>query len=50
VYVVAATPRYELLGHNTIASDTSVFNGTPAISDGRLFLRSRQFLYCIAAQ
>jgi hypothetical protein len=50
VYVVAAAPRYELLGHNTIASDTSVFNGTPAISGGRLFLRSRQFLYCIAGQ
>jgi len=46
-YVVAAEPQYRLLAHNVIESDDSVFNGTPAISHGRLVLRSNRFLYCI---
>ena len=46
-YVVAAAPRYKLLAHNTIASDDSVFNATPAISRGKLLIRSRKYLYCI---
>lgn len=46
-YVVAAQPRFELLAHNVIESDKSVFNGTPAISQGQLFLRSDKYLYCL---
>jgi hypothetical protein len=46
-FVMAAAPRYQLLAHNTITSDDSVFNGTPAISRGRLLMRSDRFLYCI---
>ena len=46
-YVVAAKPEYELLAHNTIADDKSAFNGSPAISGGKLFLRSDKYLYCI---
>jgi hypothetical protein len=46
-YVVAARPKFELLAHNVIESDTSVFNGTPAISNGQLFLRSDKHVYCI---
>jgi hypothetical protein len=46
-YVVPAEPRFELLAHNTIESDDSIFNGTPAISRGQLLLRSDRFLYCI---
>jgi outer membrane protein assembly factor BamB len=46
-YVLAAQPRFELLAHNQIASDTSVFNATPAISQGKILLRSDSFLYCI---
>lgn len=46
-YVVAAKPQYELLAHNRIEDDPSVFNGSPAVSGGRLFLRSDRYLYCI---
>ena len=47
VYVVAAKPQFELLAHNVIETDDSIFNGTPAVSDGRLYLRSDKCLYCI---
>lgn len=47
-YVLAAKPEFELLAHNQIASDDSDFHGTPALSDGQMFLRSNRFLYCIA--
>lgn len=46
-YVVAAGPQFRQLAHNRLESDTSVFNGTPALSRGQLFLRSNRFLYCI---
>jgi outer membrane protein assembly factor BamB len=46
-YVLAARPEYELLAHNKIEDDASVFNGSPAVSGGRLFLRSDKYLYCI---
>jgi outer membrane protein assembly factor BamB len=47
MFVLPAAPRYELLAHNVIETDTSVFNATPAISRGQLLLRSDRFLYCI---
>lgn len=47
-YVVAAKPTFELLAHNVIESDTSIFNGSPAIYEGQIFLRSDKYLYCIA--
>jgi hypothetical protein len=31
-YVVAAKPEYELMVHNVIEDDRSVFNGSPAVS------------------
>lgn len=46
-YVLPAGPKFELLAHNTIEDDQSVFNGSPAMSGGRLFLRSDKYLYCI---
>lgn len=49
-YVVAAKPKFELLAHNVIESDASIFNGTPAISPGRIFLRSDKYLYCIGGK
>ena len=45
--VLAAKPEYELLSHNRLESDRSAFNASPAISRGRLFLRSDRFLYCL---
>jgi outer membrane protein assembly factor BamB len=49
-YVVATKPQFELLAHNTIEDDTSAFNGSPAVSGGRLFLRSDKYLYCIGSK
>ena len=49
-YVVAAAPKFELLAHNRIENDDSVFNATPAISQGRLFLRSDKCLYCVGTK
>lgn len=46
-YVVAARPDFQLLAHNKIEDDKSVFNGSPAVSEGRLYLRSDKYLYCI---
>jgi outer membrane protein assembly factor BamB len=46
-FVVAAKPRFQLLAHNRIDNDDSVFNASPAISRGQILLRSDKFLYCI---
>jgi outer membrane protein assembly factor BamB len=49
-FVLAAEPKYRLLAHNKIEDDKSVFNGSPAVSGGRLFLRSNKYLYCIGTK
>ena len=46
-FVLPASPRYEILAQNRFESDDSDSSGTPAISDGELFLRSGRFLYCV---
>jgi outer membrane protein assembly factor BamB len=46
-YVVAAEPKFEQLAHNVIAGDKSRSNASLAVSDGQLFLRNDQYLYCI---
>jgi outer membrane protein assembly factor BamB len=45
-YVLDAKPEFKLLAHNTLGDD-SVFNGSPAIAGGQLFLRSDKAVYCI---
>lgn len=45
-YVLAAKPQFEQLAHNTL-NDRSVFNASPAVANGRLYLRSDNALYCI---
>lgn len=45
-FVFEATPKMKQIAHNP-ALDDSDFNATPAISDGRMFLRSNNKLYCI---
>ncbi len=47
-YIVEAKPEFKLLETNDLSSDASGFNGTPAISDGELFVRSNAFLYCVS--
>lgn len=46
-YVLAASPKFEVLAHNTFETDASSFDGTVAISRGQLFIRSLEYLYCI---
>jgi outer membrane protein assembly factor BamB len=46
-YVVAIDDSFQLLAHNTIGDDDSVFNGSPVASEGCLLIRSNKFLYCI---
>lgn len=43
-YVVKAGPQFELLGKNVLGE---VALATPAVADGRLFLRTAAALYCI---
>ena len=45
--VIAAKPQFQMLAHNTLASDESDFNASPAVSNKCLFLRSNRSLYCI---
>lgn len=47
VVVFAAKPEFEMVAHNVIEGDDTDFNGTPAIVDDELFLRSNKALYCI---
>ena len=46
-FVIAAQPVFKLISQNTFASDQSDFNGSAAVSKGRMFLRSNEALYCI---
>jgi outer membrane protein assembly factor BamB len=49
-FVLAAQPQFKLVAHNSLASDTTQFNATPAPAGKDLFLRSDKFLYCLATQ
>lgn len=46
-YIVAANPNYRLIAHNQIASDASIFNGSPITFGERILLRSDTYLYSI---
>lgn len=45
-YVFEADSAMKQVAHNEALDDTD-FNGTPAVSDGRMYLRSNKALYCI---
>ena len=46
-FIIAARPQFELLARNIISDDDSQFNGTPAVADGKLLIRSDRYLYAI---
>ena len=48
-YVIEAKPEFKVLAVNSL-NDGSEFNSTPAISEGKIYVRSNKNLYCIAAQ
>jgi outer membrane protein assembly factor BamB len=47
-YVIKAGEEFELLATNKITDESESFGGTPAISGGKIFVRSDKHLYCIA--
>lgn len=46
-FVYSPGSEFKLISHNVLAGDDTDFNATPAISDGKLYLRSNQAVYCI---
>jgi outer membrane protein assembly factor BamB len=46
--VVKADDSFQQVAVNPIEGDDSLFNATPAISNGEIFIRSNKRLYCIA--
>lgn len=46
-YVVQTGDAFKLLSFNDLSADRSTFNASPVFSDGKLFIRSDRFLYCI---
>jgi outer membrane protein assembly factor BamB len=47
LFVLDGASKFEKLGHYDFAGDDSLFNSSPAISNGRLYLRSNAYLYCV---
>jgi outer membrane protein assembly factor BamB len=50
MFVLAAKPEFELLARNQFDGDDGPFDGTPAICDNEIFLRSNGNLYCIGTK
>ena len=50
LYVVEPGNDLKVIAQNKFASDDSLFNATPAVDGGQLFLRSYKYLYCIGAK
>jgi hypothetical protein len=47
VHVIKAGEKFERLATNEFAGDAGPFNASPAISNGEIFIRSDNTLYCI---
>lgn len=45
-HVLAARPKFELLATNSLG-ERGVFDACPAVANGRIYLRSPKYLYCI---
>ncbi len=48
LYVIKAGDNFQLAAQNRFNGDDSLFNATPAISNGDLIVRSENKLYCIS--
>lgn len=48
--VTTLNPTLEVVSHNRFKDDTSMFNATPAVDSGELYLRSDERLYCIKSK
>jgi len=49
-YVYAPGEKFDPISQNVFASDDSDFNASPAVSEGRIYIRSDQAIYCVAKQ
>ncbi|NOX98582.1 MAG: PQQ-binding-like beta-propeller repeat protein [Verrucomicrobia bacterium] len=45
-FIIEAKPKYKLVRVNKVDGDKSRFQGTPAVGDGQIFLRSDDAVYC----
>lgn len=45
-FVLAANGKFDVLARNDLG-DSSTFNASPAISNGQLFIRSNEYVYCL---
>ena len=48
LFVIEPSDDINIVAQNKFAEDDSVFNATPAVDNGQLFLRSDKYLYCVA--
>ena len=46
-FVFNADAECKQIAANKLTDDKEIFSGTPAISNGQLFIRSSKFLYCV---
>ena len=46
-FVLAASPEFKLLSHNSLGNDNSRTNACPAVHNGQLLMRTDRMLYCI---
>ena len=49
-FVLSASPEFQELAVNALDSDAGTCNAGPAVSNGRLLLRSNKYLYCIGGK
>jgi outer membrane protein assembly factor BamB len=47
LFVLDAADKFAKLDRYEFTGDKSIFNASPAVSNGRLYLRSNEYLYCI---
>jgi hypothetical protein len=46
--VVEAGPKFKIVSRNVLGKNQTLdFNASPAIVDGKIFIRSQSYLYCI---
>jgi hypothetical protein len=50
MFVVGLGREFKLLGTNHFAGDSGSYSASPAVSDGELFIRSSENLYCVSAE
>jgi outer membrane protein assembly factor BamB len=47
LYVLEGGGKFEQLSHYDFTGDRSIFNASPAVSGGKIYIRSNAYLYCL---